>query len=336
VPLLLTAFCTVSFTMGTSRRQRSKAEGTFLENVREQLQLLLLDVADIKASLHAMKQNRAQFPCASGQPWLQPAYCNLWDNSWHAWTALDFTGDCGSLDVDATKFDTMSCNEHEEKVNVITRDSFLSLRRALHIEEVPSELKAHMISAAVIESIAVREEPPKINLVDVEQVATWSPSDEDLSTEPCTAVEVASDDNSMGRNGDEAALSKFLCAEARSMHESIMDKKRLRATFGIEAGEDVFRRILAQSAALLGQSMKFEKEQSAGSTGVALFKSRFEELKADLKTLRACEQEATEAETRADAFKIKSMSARLGMHQRVRDDPPTTKTKRPGAKHRKG
>ena len=106
-------------------------------------------------------------------------------------------------------------------------------------------------------------------------------------------------------------------------------------------GADVHRNLLAHSAVLIGKSMKVQKAEATVFPAMA---GEFMDSRDDLvQKMQAAlvdamgmhGQEPLPAEAQSVRFRLASLSARLGLHQRTRSPPPTTKTKRPKAHHKR-
>ena len=132
--------------MHSSRKQRSKAEGTFLEMVKQQLSVVLADLVDIKASLKELQDSRIL--SRTNPPF------NLWDfpevQPWEQWCPtepwVDNSGSkCDEHNACATLYTIDGINVSGAKVGcgtvsvavsqtpcVITRSELLAYRTSVH------------------------------------------------------------------------------------------------------------------------------------------------------------------------------------------------------------
>ena len=142
--------------MVTSRRLRSKNEGTFLESVKLLLQDLKVDLAALKSSVEQMKNPHTYFPaeqCDSTYPAL-----NFWDgnwNSWETWSAPDLASEAIveaqaevllqdlAIAVSTAPHAKESDPTSSSQFAVHTRDAMLVLRQALGDSAKPVELQDH-------------------------------------------------------------------------------------------------------------------------------------------------------------------------------------------------
>ena len=131
-----------------------------------------------------------------------------------------------------------------------------------------------------------------------------------------------------------SAMTEQLLSEASDLHGLVIDTLKLLPS-------DAGRTLLAHSAALVGKSLKMEKVDNTEFVQVAeaVIDCRDELLQALRQALLEAaalhEQDPWPDKLKEISFKIASLSARLGAHQRTRPPPPTTKTKRPKAHHKR-
>jgi len=176
---------------------------------------------------------------------------------------------------------------------------------------------------------------------------------EDLTDETCTSVDkevsaAACANSSSGDSPQEPTSSEPLAAarahvqsEIRSLHNDIMEVKK-----EMSFEDDAFRKIVAQSAALIGKSRRLVPDLSRHQVHACIadlrmtYRGLLSDLKAFLKdwlySQLMADSEAEPSAMRTRSSAICSLAARLGIYQRTRAAPPTTKTKRPKAKHKRG
>ena len=106
------------------------------------------------------------------------------------------------------------------------------------------------------------------------------------------------------------------------------------------AEEDSFRKIVARSAALVGKCKTLKADRPDLKVVLADIQSEWRTLKAEVKEFKLLERRAMEDPvaqlSESEPLKLATISSRIGVHQRTRPPPPTTKTKRPKARHKSG
>jgi len=126
--------------------------------------------------------------------------------------------------------------------------------------------------------------------------------------------------------------------EIRASHDMVMEYRRMRELCKIEANEDLFRKVLARSAALVGKSKALSVERTDLKEAALAIRDEYVAWKADFKELRTHDKSAVESGVlsadQPTSSTMSSLTARIGIHQRTRPPPPTTKTRRPKAKHK--